>query len=159
MTQSIAFPPPAAEGRARTTAAILTIGYATTVAMWAVGYVSMMNPGLILGEILFGVMLACLLVGGLAAGRFAGLTWKGGAAVGAVAATLNLMLVGSLISAGGMNGVWWVVGNYAASIALGASVTFRWTRAIRASAPSALRSADVPAQATTTGSASSQKPP
>ena len=47
----------------------LALGFATTVVMWAIGYVAMMRPGMVAGEILFGAMFVALFLGGLIAGR------------------------------------------------------------------------------------------
>ncbi len=104
----------------------LAIGFATTVAMWAVAYVSMMKPGLVMGEVLFGVTLACLLAGGFIAGRNTSpheRPWLAGLKVGIVSASLNLLLIGSLL--GGetqeeklIQGIWWALGAYGVSIAL-----------------------------------------
>ncbi len=75
----------------------LAIGLATTVAMWAIGYVAMMSPGLVAGEALFALMVAAVLVGGFVAGK---LSTAGGAGaglkVGLICATANLLIVGSL---------------------------------------------------------------
>ncbi|MFM8642535.1 MAG: hypothetical protein ACKOEP_06835, partial [Phycisphaerales bacterium] len=38
----------------------LAIGYADTVAMWALSYVAMLQPGIVAGEALFAGALACV---------------------------------------------------------------------------------------------------
>lgn len=68
--------------------------------MWAVGYVAMMRPGLILGELLFVATLGCVFLGGMAAGRTSATRSEAvrtGLQAGAVSAVLNLLIVGSLI--------------------------------------------------------------
>ena len=111
--------------RPRTGGDILAIGFGATTAMWLVAYLCLMQPGLIVGEALFALTLACLLAGGCVAGRFAKRDWRGGATVGAVAATLNLLVIGSLLMDPQSHrprpeAMWWVLGNYTASMALGA---------------------------------------
>jgi cytochrome c oxidase assembly protein subunit 15 len=113
---------------------MLAIGFGTTTAMWLVAYVCLMQPGLILGETLFALTLACLLAGGFTAGRFANRTWRGGAIIGAIAATINLLVLGSVLMDPDTHrprpdAAWWVLGNYAVSIALaaiGAAIGRRW---------------------------------
>lgn len=89
-------PPGSCRGR------LLTIGWATSVALWAVAYVAMMKPGLAVGELLVAVMCAVLFGAGIFAARttHADGTRGGGLAsgltVGAVSAAVNLLLVGSL---------------------------------------------------------------
>jgi len=95
---------------------VLAIGFATAVCMWAVAYVSLMQPGRVIGEALFGVMLLFAIAGGFFAVRFAGRSLLAGAMVGFVCGMLNLLLVGSLI-AGNEPGEW------AASAALWAGGT------------------------------------
>lgn len=82
------------------TARILALGFGMTVAMWAVGYVAMMRPGLVIGEVLFAATLACLVVGGIVAGRSSVARQeavKTGLQAGALSAVLNLLIIGSLI--------------------------------------------------------------
>lgn len=97
---------------------IIALGFATTVAMWAIGYAGMTGPGLVVGEILFGVELLALLAGGVIAGRVLR-TIRAGFWVGAVSATVNLLIVGSLLGSGGGSAAIWIVGLYVASVALG----------------------------------------
>jgi cytochrome c oxidase assembly protein subunit 15 len=79
---------------------ILTLGFATTVAMWAVGYFGRL-PGVqapiwVLMPLMFGL----LILGGRQAGRWTGRGWRGGLWVGLLASTLNLLVLGSLLAAG-----------------------------------------------------------
>lgn len=104
----------------------LAIGFGTTVAMWAVGYVSMMKPGLVLGEALFAATLGCLFVGGWVAGRTRAHGESSvvvGMRIGALSATINLLLIGSLIGGKSsremMVGAFlWGAGTYLVSITL-----------------------------------------
>jgi cytochrome c oxidase assembly protein subunit 15 len=96
--------------------------------MWFVAYFALMKPGVIVGEALFALTLACVLIMGLVSGRERRAGESGAAAgikAALVTATLNLLLIGSL--AGGetsrdklMQLLLWSAGNYAATIALGA---------------------------------------
>ncbi len=108
----------------------LALAFATTVFMWALGYVAMMRPGLIAGEILFALMFVALICGGWIAGRLdtgssRAQCVRAGATVGALSATINLLLVGSLFGGDTQAAMWlqlvrWVGGLYAASVACGA---------------------------------------
>src|SRR5688572_6565294 len=105
----------------------LAIGFATTVAMWAIAYLAMMKPGLVIGEALFIVTLGCIFLGGAIAGRhtFAGESgWLAGLKVGLTVGFLNFLLIGSL--AGGNTPqerlvalAVWAAGNLVVSISLG----------------------------------------
>ncbi len=106
----------------------LALGFGATVGMWTLGYIAMMRPGLLAGEALFALTLSApAFMGWLAARRGAATPWK----VGAVSATVNLLVVGSLFSrdAGDVwrEGLLWIGGLYAASIAL--SVLGGWVAA------------------------------
>ena len=71
----------------------LALGFATTVAMWAIGYVAMMAPGLWIGELLFVLTLAMPILFGAVARR-------GGASplkVGLVSAFANLLIIGAFL--------------------------------------------------------------
>ncbi|MCA9286311.1 MAG: COX15/CtaA family protein [Phycisphaerales bacterium] len=112
---------------------IAALGFGTAVAMWAVAYVAFMGPGLIAGELLFGVMLIALFAGGFLAGRTG--TGTDGFRVGAVAAAVNMLLVGSLF--GGKDAIelgtagMWVGGLWITSLVLaGAGGFFGARRAV-----------------------------
>jgi cytochrome c oxidase assembly protein subunit 15 len=90
-------PPMSDEAPSHSRLFILTVGFGTTVAMWFVGYVCRLPPAAVPAPLLLMLMLACLLLGGIISGRLAGASWKGGALVGAVAALLNLLILGSLL--------------------------------------------------------------
>lgn len=117
-------------------AQVLALGFGTTVAMWAVGYVAMIGPGLELGEALFALTLGCLVLGGVIAGRTAATRRDAlttAVKSGALSAVLNLLLIGSLI--GGESSTerlvsfaYWSGGTLAVSIALfaaGAAMSWR----------------------------------
>lgn len=79
---------------------MLTLGFATTVAMWATGYVCRL-PGLVApGWLVFALLLAIALVGGFMAGRLSGRGAIGGLQVGLVTGVLNLLVLGSLLGGG-----------------------------------------------------------
>ncbi|MCI0677046.1 MAG: COX15/CtaA family protein [Phycisphaerales bacterium] len=79
---------------------VLAIGFAVTVAMWAITYIALMSPGLAVGEVLFGLTLGCLVAGGYVVGRQVESPTRAakvGAMVGLLSATLNLLLIGSVL--------------------------------------------------------------
>ena len=113
----------------RRTGLHLALGFATAVAMWAIAYVSLMSPGLVAGEILFGLLFVAVIGGGVVAGRLRasgglGAGISAGVAVALVCATVNLLLVGSLFGKGTDGSIFrqlmiWVGGLYAASAVCG----------------------------------------
>jgi len=106
----------------------LAIGFAATVAMWAVAYVAMMRPGQLAGEVLFAFMGIILVLAARISGKLvevpsAAACMRAGAKVGAFSAVANLLLIGSLLG-GGEAGVLqqfalWSVGLFGASIGCG----------------------------------------
>ena len=123
---------PAAVDRPRSSGAFaidLALGFAGTVAMWAVGYLCMTAPGLVVGELLFGVTIAALLGVAVLSGRlqpvgFAPMAgWRRGLRVGLVSATVNLLIVGSLFGSGSnlATAAMWIGGLYVVSAAVGAA--------------------------------------
>ncbi|MCE2881655.1 MAG: COX15/CtaA family protein [Planctomycetaceae bacterium] len=96
----------------------LALGFATTAAMWAIGYVSMMAPGLWIGEVLFALTLAVPVA-------FGALARRAGASpvmTGLVSAFANLLVIGAFLrdEQGGSRvaGPLYVVGLLAGSAAL-----------------------------------------
>lgn len=77
---------------------VLTIGFGTTVAMWAIGYVTKMPLFVVSPMLIAGLLLAALLVGGFVAGRSTRRGWSGGLLAGFITAALNLLIVGAVIS-------------------------------------------------------------
>lgn len=76
----------------------LTIGFGTTVGMWAIGYVARMPGAGAPSELLGVLMLLCLFAGGLFAGRYGSRGWRGGVYGGLLAGALNLLILGSVLS-------------------------------------------------------------
>ena len=76
---------------------ILAVGFGTTVAMWGVGYLSRLPLVQLPGPVLLPLLLLCLLAGGVALGRLAGLGWRHGAIAGALSGLLNLLVLGGLL--------------------------------------------------------------
>lgn len=105
----------------------LAIGFGTTTGMWIICYLAMMNPGMIVGEVLFALILACVFAGGYMAGRNRGGSesgWLAGLKVGLVASLLNLLIVGALLVDPQSHqlqpkALMWIGGNFAASLVLG----------------------------------------
>ncbi len=107
----------------------LAIGFAATVAMWAVAYVAMMRPGQLAGEVLFALMGIILVLAARISGKLVEVPTvaacvRAGAKVGAFSAVANLLLIGSLVG-GGEAGVLrqfalWSIGLFGASIVCGA---------------------------------------
>jgi len=84
---------------------LLALGFGSTVAMWACGYICRLPAGagdrpgvLVPGAALAVLMLACLLVGGWLCGRLTARGWRGGVLVGLIAGLLNLLILGSLLA-------------------------------------------------------------
>ena len=71
----------------------LALGFAATASMWAIGYVSMLAPGLWIGEVLFAATLAMPLAFGAIARRAGESPVK----VGLVSAFANLLIVGAFL--------------------------------------------------------------
>jgi cytochrome c oxidase assembly protein subunit 15 len=104
-------------------AELLVFGFGTSVSMWFVGYLGRL-PGVAISSALLGsVLLACLLVGGFAAGRFGTLGVSGAAKAGLVAAAINLLVLGSLLSGGDpsrakVTAALWIPGSFAGAAIL-----------------------------------------
>jgi len=95
---------------------LLPFAFATTVSMWAVAYFCRLPAVMAPSWLALVVMLAMVaLWGGLTGARTGG-GWLGGVWVGAIAAVLNLLILGSLLvpaEGGGVmpSAVWWVPGS------------------------------------------------
>lgn len=104
----------------------VAMGFGGAVAMWALAYVAMMNPGQVIGEALFALTLLCVFLAGWLAGthrmpKEGG--WAAGIKTGLVIATLNMLLIGSLIGGESrgermMQALGWIAGNYLITLAL-----------------------------------------
>ncbi|MBC04436.1 MAG: hypothetical protein CMJ34_14215 [Phycisphaerae bacterium] len=98
---------------------VLGFGFATATAMWALGYVAFMNPGFILGEIVFVLELLLISAGGAFAGRRLGKI-SAGLWTGVVSAVVNLLIIGSIVRGGGSDLILWIAGLFIGSGILGA---------------------------------------
>ena len=98
----------------------LVLGFACTVSMWAIGYVSMMAPGLWIGEALFAATLAVPIIFGAIARRAS----ASPITVGLVSAFANTLIIGAFLrdEQGGsmLVPVLYIAGLYAASAGLAA---------------------------------------
>jgi cytochrome c oxidase assembly protein subunit 15 len=96
----------------------LALGFAATAAMWAVGYVAMLAPGLWIGEALFLLTLAMPVLFGAIARRGGASPFK----VGLVSAFANLLVIFSFLTGGDqgdrLTPFLYVVGLFVASAAL-----------------------------------------
>jgi cytochrome c oxidase assembly protein subunit 15 len=102
---------------------VLAIGFGTTVAMWAVGYVGHMPLTDVSPAVFISLMLGCVLAGGWVVGRKTQRGVRGGIGVGLIVALLNLLILGSALVAPNPGQVVpragaWVPGYFAFCIAL-----------------------------------------
>ncbi len=105
---------------------ILALGFGTSVAMWALGYLLRLPALAVPSQLLLTLMLLALLGGGYAAGRLGPRGWRGGLLAGLLAAALNMLVLGSLL--GGQqpgqvvpSALWWLPGSLLAGALLGAA--------------------------------------
>lgn len=105
---------------------ILAVGFGTTVAMWAIGYLSHLPLATVPPALVLVLLLGALVAGGYVAGSLGARGIKGGAYGGALTGLLNLLVLGSFLSTPERaNGLVpaasiWVPGSLAASAMLGA---------------------------------------
>ncbi|MBD3161594.1 MAG: hypothetical protein GF346_05145 [Candidatus Eisenbacteria bacterium] len=105
---------------------ILVLGFGTSVAMWAIGYVSRMPPAWVPSWLLLLLLVGVLFTGGFLAGRLTGRGWKAGMMTGALAAVLNLLILGSLLTAQDQpnrivpSALWWIPGSLLVAMLAGA---------------------------------------
>jgi heme A synthase len=131
-----------AMGSRRTMGDVLTVGFGTSVAMWAIGYLGRIPPVIAPSWLIGMLMLGCIVVGGWVAGRFGPRGVRGGVLVGALSALLNLLILGSLLSGGGVNhlrpSAWlWLPGSIVGGVVLAACGA--WLGARRADGRAAAR--------------------
>lgn len=106
---------------------LLALGFGTTVAMWAVGYVCRFPGVNSPAWLLMVLLLACLVAGGWVAGRFTHRGIMGGAQTGLLAGALNLLVLGSLLTSTDApnqvipSALWWVPGSLLLGAVLGAA--------------------------------------
>jgi cytochrome c oxidase assembly protein subunit 15 len=103
---------------------ILAVGFGTTTIMWTVGYLTHMPGVTVPGPVVLGLMVLSLLAGGYVAGRYMHRAWRGGIYVGLLSSVLNLLMFGSLLTAGQSNELkaaarYWIPGFLAIGALLG----------------------------------------
>jgi cytochrome c oxidase assembly protein subunit 15 len=100
---------------------VVTLAFATTVAMWAVAYVCRLPGVLAPGWLLGGGFLVCLVSGGFGAGRRLDgpVAWDG-ARVGGISSVLNLLILGAFLADGKAQALTWIPGTVAIGAVLGA---------------------------------------
>jgi cytochrome c oxidase assembly protein subunit 15 len=115
---------------------VLTVGFGSAVAMWAVGYVGRLPAVLAPSAMLLVLMLVCLLAGGWLLGRYAGLGWRHGGLAGLIAGAINLLVLGGLLAGDRPNEIVpsaaiWLPGSILLAVTLcgvGAEIGGRWFR-------------------------------
>jgi heme a synthase len=119
-------------------AGLLTVAFGTTVAMWGVGYVGRLPVVELPSPAVLVAILACLPVGGLLLARQGG-TVLDAATAGATTGVLNLLVLGSFLSAssgvGAPSWLVWIPGSIGASAALAAAGAALGTRSARPPEP------------------------
>jgi hypothetical protein len=95
---------------------VLPFGFAMTVSMWAVAYLCRLPAVLAPSWLLLALMLATVGLWGWVTGVRTGGGWRAGVLVGATAAVLNMLILGSLLASAEGGGVvpsalWWVPGS------------------------------------------------
>jgi len=113
---------------------VLTVGFGSAVAMWAVGYLSRLPAVQLPSPVLLALVLACLGGGGWALGRYANLGWRHGAAAGLCTGLINLLVLGSFLAEGRPSAIvpsalLWLPGSILLAVSLsasGAAMGARW---------------------------------
>src|SRR5882672_3707583 len=82
----------------RSTGDVLAIGFGTSVAMWAIGYLARLPVVLAPPSLVLVLLLLALLAGGFLAGSRGPRGVRGGAYAGALTGLLNLLVLGSFLS-------------------------------------------------------------
>ena len=105
---------------------VLAIGFGTTVAMWAIGYLARLPVVLAPPAIVLAGLLVVLIGGGFIAGSRGARGVRGGVYAGALTGLLNLLVLGSFLSTEGRENVlvpnagFWLPGSIVFSSLLGA---------------------------------------
>jgi cytochrome c oxidase assembly protein subunit 15 len=86
-----------AEASLRGGTSILTVGFGTSITMWLIGYVCHIPPVIVPAPVVAVLMLACLIAGGVVAGRHMRGGWRTGSLAGVVASIVNMLILGSLL--------------------------------------------------------------
>jgi len=106
--------------------AVVALGFGMAVTMWAAAYVCRLPAVLAPGWLLLGSMLVAAVAWGAAAGRLGAGGLSRALAAGALAGTVNLLILGSLLSSAESGRVvpsalWWVPGSIAVVAVLAAA--------------------------------------
>ena len=88
---------------------MLTLGFGTTVAMWAVGYFARLPAVMLPSRIILLLLLACAFICGSVAGLRSATPLRTGALGGLVTGLLNLLVLGSVLT--GPGAAIWVPGS------------------------------------------------
>lgn len=115
---------------------LLSIGFGTTVAMWAVGYFTHLPGVHAPGPLVFALVVLCGLAGGFVAGRCSGRGPYAGLWTGGISGLLNLLVLGSLLKNPSdanlvPSALLWLPGSLLISVGLGfagALLGSRWPR-------------------------------
>ena len=107
-------------------AGTLALGFGTSVAMWFLGYLCRMPGASVPAWLLAAGLLGCMLAGGFLAGRLSDRGWRAGLAAGLLTATINLLVLGSLLGGARPNqvvpsAVWWLPGSLLLGAVVGAA--------------------------------------
>jgi len=110
--------------RPRGAADLLAVGFGTTVAMWALAYSCRLFGNAVPAPLVFSLMLAAQLAGGICLGRSTPRGLAGGALAGLLTGLLNLLIVGSLMSGNTPNEIrqgalLWIPGTLGVGLVLG----------------------------------------
>jgi cytochrome c oxidase assembly protein subunit 15 len=104
---------------------LLALGFGTTVAMWAAGYLLRLPPATTPAPAALALLALILTAGGLLTGRLTPRRWRGGLQTGALTSLLNLLILGSLLAGHGPaqrvpSALVWLPGSILAGALLGA---------------------------------------
>ena len=101
------------------------LGFGMAVSMWAVAYICRLPAVMAPPWLVLTLLLAAVVWWGMSAGRWTGDGWGSGARAGLVAAILNMLILGSLLTSGASGAVtpsalFWVPGSLIAIAGLAA---------------------------------------
>jgi MFS family permease len=103
----------------------LALGFGTSIAMWFLGYLCRMPGAGVPAWLLAAGLLGCMLGGGFLAGRLSDRGWRAGLSAGLLTATINLLVLGSLLGGDRPDQVvpsatWWLPGSLLLGAVMGA---------------------------------------